>query len=295
MFTYRIKQANITGIANGAKVTTSIPATGIHTALVLRCLHSSTSAELTAAEMITDIGSIVVRLGNRTIIDADARFLLARQQYYGSAKSADNVNSIIYIDYTRPYLTSPEQQIRTALGMQGQTSYTVEMDLAASLTHLGTIEVYTEMIDAVRPLGEYIEVRKVPVNFASIAGTHEISDLPGRMDNNQAYLALHAYMKTTDCAFSKATVKANSRDVFAEQPLALNQVILEASGRQPQSDYFHMDFATRNHVLSRLRMGNVSDFRQQITFSGTAAPGSYTIYTERVVDIDDTGAGFSSK
>jgi len=294
MFAYTIKQANITGIANGAKVTGTVPASGVHTALYLRCLHS-TGVALTAAEIIADIGDIVIRLGNRTIIDADARFLLARQQYYGSAHSADNVDGIIPIDYTRPYLESPAERIRTALGMQGQTSYSIEIDLAASLTHLAIIEVYSESLDVVRPLGEYVEVRKLPLNFASIAGTHEIGDMPGRMDNNRAYLALHAYMATTDAAFDVVTVKANSRDVFAEVPVKLNQVNLEKAGRQAQTNFYHIDFAVKNHVQSRLRMGSIQDFRQQITFSGTAAPGSYVCYTESLVDIDDSGAGFTQK
>lgn len=289
MLGHRIKHANITGIANGAKVSGVIPATGVHTGLLLRCLASG--SEITVAQMKADILDVTIRLDGEEIVTADGTFLLARQQYYGARYGAANVNGILPIDYTRPYLATPAEQIRTALGMQGVDSYTIEIDLGAALT-LDTIEVYSYRLAANRPLGEHLRIRRLPLNFSTIAGTHEITSMPGLRDNNIAYLAMHYYEATANCDFDQVTVIANDKKVHSEVPLALNQVMLEAAGRDPQSGFYHVDFALMNDYASRLRMGTIYDFRQEVTFSGTAAVGSYYTYLEQLVDIGDESGGF---
>jgi hypothetical protein len=293
MNTKVIQHASINpGTTAGAKVYGTIPTTGTHTALYLRCLTSGGVA-LTAAQIASNLANITIRLDGEQIIQADAQFLLALQQYYAACDNAANVAGVLPIFYTRRYLPTPEQRVRTALGMNGKSSYAVEIDLGSTITQItgGEIQVFAERLDVDLPLGEHIVIKKIPQSYGSI-GTHEITDLPGLRDASKAYLAIHAYCTTGSCVMSKAAVIANSADVFSALPADLQQVRLERAMRDPQSNYYHIDFALQNHYMSRLRMGNIVDFRQQLTFTG-AAPTNYTLYTEQLVDIGDDKGGFA--
>lgn len=291
MNTHIIKHQNISGIENAGKIAGSIPATGTHTALYLRCLDSSDVA-LTAAEIIADVGDIAIRVGGQTIIDADAQFLLDMQQYYGAYMDAMNVDGIIPAFYTRPYLPTPQEQVRTALGMIGEGSYTVELDLAATLTKLAKIEVFADKLPMEKHMGEHIVVRKIPQSHSVAAGLDQITDLPDLKKKAKAYLALHAYCSTASVDFDHVTVQANSKDIYKSVPALLNQVRLNKAGRTPQTNYYHMDFALQNTIQSRLRLGAITEFSQDIQFSGAGVPGNYTIFAEQLVDIDDNGSGF---
>lgn len=303
MFGHLIKHKNITGIESGAKITTSIPALGVHAGLYLRCLTAA-GVELTAAEIMADIKDVTISISGVDIINVDAAFLLARQQYYGGHIDAMNVTGILPMMYTRPYLPTPQQQLRTALGMQGEDSYTIEMDLADPLVKLAKIEVYVDRLPISNPLGEHIVIKRRPQNYSTVAGMDEISNLPGQGDRFKAHLAMHVMIDKASCGIEKCQVIANSHTIFAAAPVSLNKVMLERAGRTPQTafggvsgnvEFYHIDYTIKNELRSRLKMSNIVDYRQQVTFNGSAAPAAYSIYMEYLENLNaDDSDGFQA-
>jgi hypothetical protein len=89
-----IKQPDLRGIASGATATGEIPTNGTHYATYLRCLTAAGVA-LTRAQIVADIGDIIVRLNGEQIVEASATFLLDLQKYYGDCGNAGNIDGII--------------------------------------------------------------------------------------------------------------------------------------------------------------------------------------------------------
>lgn len=280
MLTRLIKQPSVRGIAAGAKATVEIPTTGTHLYLLLRC-KTAAGAALTVAQMKAAINLITIRLNGVAKYEGTAKFFLDRQKYYGDAHGAGNVDGIIAIPYIRQHLPTLEGRMVTAWGMQDITSYTVDIDVV-TVASLASIEVLSEVDMTPRRLGQHIEIRRHPFNFAN-TGLDEINSLPrfakpGNL-NDSGYLAMH--IEAGNGTFSNVTVKVNNEDYFQEVDPNLNKVYLQSLKRTPQAGYFHIDFARNNNLLSLLPMSGVQDFRQQITWI-TAAPDNYNVYAETI-------------
>lgn len=273
MLTQLIKQPSVRGIAAGAVATVEIPTTGTHHALYLRCLTSAGVA-LTRAQILADIGNIILRINGETIMECDVQLFLDLQKYYGDADGAGNVDGIIPIYFTRPHLATFSERIVTALGMSNVQSFTVDVVVDA-VAQLSSIEVISEVDATKRVLGQHMRIAKHPNSFAT-TGLQEISTLP-RYGNDVAYCALH--IEKNAGTFEKVTVKLGGNAIFEDIDPNLNQVLLEKNRRTPQTGYFHVDFAKNNDFLSLLPMAGVQDFRQQITWK-TAAPTTFNIYSE---------------
>lgn len=269
-----IKQAGVIGIAAGAKATARIPCTGTHYALFLRCLTAGGVA-LTRAQMIADVGNIILRINGKQILEATATFLLDRQKYYTDSISAGNVSGIIPIFFTLPHLESDPERRVLGWGMQGVDSFEVEVNILG-VAQLATMEVYSEVSDEVRAFGRHIRIRKFP-NVYALTGLQEVNNL-AREDGLVDYVALH--IETPGAAvISKVTVKVNNVSIIDNEPSDMNQVRLEFAKRNPQALYHHIDFGLRDDLGSVLPMAGVTDFRQELTWA-TAAPNNYNIYAE---------------
>lgn len=275
MFKPVIKQSNIRGIAAGALATGEIPTTGTHYAIYLRCLTAA-GAELTRAQIIADVGNIVVRINGKTKIEATATFLLDLQKYYGDKDSAGNDNGIIPIYLSRPNLPTDEERALYAWGMANVNSFTVDVSVTA-VAQLASIEVYSEVTNENRVLGQHLTITKFPQSFAT-TGQQEITTLP-KDDAQSGYLAMH--IEAGSGTFSKVTVKLGQTNIWEEIAVKLHDSLNKKSGRVPQTGYYHIPFDRSNALSGFLPMASVKDFRQQITWI-TAAPGNFNIYAERV-------------
>lgn len=281
MYKQIIKQPNIRGIAAGAIATGEIPTVGTHYATYLRCL-SAAGVALTRAQMIADIGNIIVRINGVQIVEATATFLLDLQKYYGDQIGAGNVDGIIPIPWARPHLATDQERSVFALGMADVSSFTIDVNVTA-VAVLASIEVFSEVTPEVRRLGQHIRINKFPQSFAT-TGLQEITTLP-KEGNDVGYLALHVDEPVG--VVDKLTVKLGSNNIFEEVAAGLNQVLLEKTLRNPQTGYFHVDFARSNDLSGLIPMAGVQDFRQQITWNTAAgAPGNFNIYTERVFGLN---------
>ena len=270
-----VKQASIQGIAAGAKATGRIPTNGTIYILMLRCLKAA-GVEMSRAEMVADIGNIIVRLNGKQVMEGTSTFFLDRQKYYGDCygASAGNVNGVIPIFLYLPHLESDPERRVLGYGMQDVEAFEIEVNITAVAT-LVSMEVYTVGSDEVRPLGRHLRIRPFQQNFGT-TGLQEISTLP-REKGNVDYVALHIEKSTG--TIDKVTVKVNNNIVHDQVPPSLNQVMLAISQRIPQAAYYTVDFGRRNDLTSILPMAGVDDFRQEITWSA-AAPVNFKVYAE---------------
>lgn len=275
MLTQLIKQPSVRGIAAGAVATVEIPTNGTHHATYLRCLTAA-GVPLTRAQIIADIGDIIVRLDGEQIVEASATFLLDLQKYYGDGLGAGNVDGIIPLVWVRPHLATFPERIVTALGMANINSFTIDVKILG-VAQLSSIDVISEVDATPRRLGQHVRITRHPQSFAT-TGLQEISTLP-RWGNDVAYVAMH--VEKNAGTFDKVTVKLGGNAIFEDIDPNLNQVNLVKMGRTPQAAYFSVDFAKNNDLLSLLPMAGVQDFRQQITWK-TAAPTTFNIYAETI-------------
>lgn len=279
MMTQLIKQANATGITASSVATVKIPTTGTHYALFLRPL-SSGGADVSVANMKTAIGNMVLRINGEPIIEMTATFALDLQKYYGDAIGADNVAGIIPIFFAPYYLPNLLERQVYALGMRGVQTFTLDMNIL-STANMASIDVFSEVTPEDRPLGQHIRIKKYPQNF-STTGDQEISTLPLE-GPSVAYKALH--IEAGSGTFVRVTVKVANYSIFDQVPLSLNQVLLERSGRNPQTGYYHVAFDKNNDLTSFLPMKGVQDFRQVINWT-SAAPGNFNIYAEEIFGLN---------
>jgi hypothetical protein len=242
----------------------------------LECL-SGAGVALTRAEMIADIGDIVIRIDGTEILTASATFLLDLQKYYGDAVGAGNVNGYIPIYFAPQWLPSFAERSVFALGTRGIGVISVEVNITATAV-LSAINVYSEVTPEDRPLGQHIRLKRFPQVFGS-TGVQEITTLP-KEGNGVAYKALHIQVPGASVV-TDATVKIGGNAIYDQVKPGLNDMMLRKELRTAQTDYLHIDFAKNRDLTSFLPMASVQDFRQSITWA-TAAPNNYNIYAEQI-------------
>ena len=273
------KQPNIRGIAAAAVATGEIPTSGTHYATYLRCL-SAAGVPLTRAQMITDIGDIVVRIDGEQVVEASVTFLLDLQKYYGDAFGAGNVDGIIPIFWERPHLVSEQERGIFAIGMQDVDSFTIDVSILG-IAVLSSIEVLAEVTPEVRRFGQHVRISRFPQAGLAAAGVQEITNLPKEGDR-VAYLAMH--IEEGASTIDLVTAKIGGNDIYDEVDPGLNAVLLARAKRALQAGYFPVDFSLSNDLSGMIPMAKVQDFRQQITWAGVA--GNYSIYTERIFGLN---------
>lgn len=274
-FTQIKKQPSMTGIGAGNVATAEVPTTGTHYGLFLRCLTSA-GADLTPAQIKADVGNIVIRLDGEQIIEASATFLLDLQKYYGDSIGAGNVNGIIPVYFAPAHLALFSERAVFALGTADINQFTIDANIVG-VAQLSSIEVYSEVTNEVRNVGQHIRIKKFPQNFGT-TGTQEITTLP-KEGPSVGYRALHIEDNTG--TIDKVTVKIGGNDIYDEVDDTLAQVLNERQKRTPQTGYYHVDFSRNNDLTSFLPMKGVQDFRQQIQWSGSA-PNNFNIYAEQI-------------
>lgn len=274
----RLKEPNMTGVAAVGKASGKVYTQGNIHNVYLRCLTSA-GAELTRAQILNDISNIVVKINGEIYIDADATFLLDLQKYYGDQINAGNVNGIIPIPFARKHLATFEERAVTAIGTGNIVDFSVEVQVIAN-AQLNQIEIYTEIDNQpIRNIGQHIRINKFTRSFTS-TGLQEIPDMPYLDEDSLGYMAMHVQTPGT-AAVSKYTIKRNNVEIFVDSSPNLNQVILQHSLRKPQSGYYHVDFSVANSLIALLPTPGTRSLVKQITWI-TAAPGTFTIYTERM-------------
>ena len=276
MLTQIKRQPSMLGIAAGNKAAVNVPTTGTHYALFLECL-SAAGVGLTRAEILADVGDIVVRIDGTEIYTATAAFLLDLQKYFGDAVGANFVAGMIPIYFAPQWLPSFAERSVYALGTNNIGVISVEVNITA-VAVLSAINVYSEVTPEVRPLGQHIRIRRFPQVFGA-TGEQEITSLP-KEGNSVAYKALHIEVPGATTVTS-ATVKIGGNAIFDQVKPGLNTVILAKELRTVQNDYYHIDFAKNRDLTSFLPMAGVQDFRQSIVWA-TAAPTNYNIYAEQI-------------
>jgi len=274
------KEPNLRGIAASAVANGEVTNRGTHYATFLQCLDSN-GVPLTRTEILADLGDIVVRINGEQYVDATADLLLDLQKFYGDADNAGNVDGIVPIYWERPKLATFQERSIFALGSENMDSFTIDAKVDA-VNVLSSIEVFSQVTPERRRIGQHVRISKFPQSFAS-TGVQEITTLPKEGDD-VAYLAMHIQIPSGS-DITEVTCKLGGNDIFDEVSDELNQVLLERSGRVPQSGYFHVSFDMSNDIAGMIPMAGVKDWRQQITWA-TQAPSNFNIFTERIFGLN---------
>jgi hypothetical protein len=275
MLTQIKKQPSMLGIAAGGRAAINIPTTGTHYALFLECTTAAGVA-LTRAQIIADVGDIIVRIDGTEIITATATFLLDLQKYYGDAIGAGNVNGYIPIFFTPAHLPSFAERAVYALGTSNIGVISVEAAIVGVVV-LKIMNVYSEVTPEVRVLGTHLRIKRFPQSFAT-TGNQEITTLP-KEGAQVGYRALHVE-NPAGSLVTYATIKIGGNAIFDTISAGLNKVLLQRESRTPQTLYYHIDFAKNRSLDSYLPMANVQDFRQ--TLNWDVAPTNFNIYAEQI-------------
>ncbi len=271
------KQANLTGIGAGAVCTLPLPADKVHHGLMLVC-RKAAGAAMSRAEVIADVGDVVIRLGGDIKIEASATFLLDMFKYWHDKEGAFTIAGALPILYTRPNLISAPERALMAWGMKNVESYTIEVNITAVAT-LVTIEVWTLIEDATRNLGRHLCISRHPQTFAA-TGVQQLVTLPFG-DSDIAILADHIGESTGD--INSVIVKAGGNDIIDEVPMELNNMMLRHAGRTAQTDYFHLDYSVINDKAGFLPSGRLSSLRYDVEWeAGGGAPGNYLVHREEI-------------
>ncbi len=272
------KLGGMRGIAAGAVTTAEIPAKGTHYEIYLYA-KTAGGVALTRAQIIADIGDIILRVNGVQKLELSATQLLDIQKLYGDAEVAGNVDGVIPIFLYPRQLPSWVEKSVFAYGMADVQSFTIDVKITG-VAQLSTLELWVATTDEVRPMGQHLMWRRFPQNFPT-TGLNEISSLL-KDDPTMAYKALH--VSFTAGAIQDASVKVDGVLIHDQIPPNLNQVINEASARKFQAAYYTFAFDKVNDLNGMLKMNNVKDFRQQINWI-TAAPNNYNIIAEIVTGL----------
>jgi hypothetical protein len=277
MLTQIKRQPSMLGIAAGNTAAVNVPTTGTHYSLFLECLGAG-GVPLNRAQIIADVGNIVVRIDGTEIYTVTATFLLDLQLYYGQAIGAGFVAGYIPIYFAPMWLPSFAERSIYALGTNNIGVISVEVQVVA-VAVLTTINVYSEVTPEIRPLGQHIRIKQFPQVFGVAAGIQEITTLP-KEGNSVAYKALH--IQTPGASIiTQATVQIGGNAIFDQVTAGLDTVLLAKEFRTVQPLYYHVDFAKNRDLTSFLPMAGVQDFRQNLTWA-VAAPNNYNIYAEQI-------------
>jgi len=129
-----------------------------------------------------------------------------------------------------------------------------------------------------RVLGVHTKIRLYSQTYAGSGGLYEINDLPN-LDLDLAYKAIHIDTASANNVL-KATQKIASQDIFKEVTRSLLSLQEATKNRTVQTGIYSLNFNSESNRNGFIPMGNVSDFRTEITFSG--AQTTFKIYTEEI-------------
>jgi hypothetical protein len=283
------QQANVTNVVasgRGSNILSGI-ANNLH------CLYfharAAGGAALTRAQLITDIGSIQIRVGTELVVNATTTTLLDLYKYYYDCYGALAAPlGVIPVPFVRPHMPVWDIGRAFALGMKrnadpndpnlNTVAYTVVFN--AGLVTAATVEVYVAH-DLYDPEPAGLHIRTLEITRSNTAtGVERITDFP-RVQ--VGVLAYHIAVGTC----TNITVIKNGGIVMDNIHADIAALQQDQAMRTPQALYTHIDFAAvrgGGDLNAYERLGpNVVEWDVRPTW--TVAPGAgYTVVCEEVHD-----------
>ena len=265
------KQPSVQGIGAGQTATLNmITGPSYHT---LYIYGEDGGVPIPAADWEVMLGDIRLIVNGTTIIEASAKYLVARAQMLGYTLTA----GVLPIFLTMRQARTANGEDWTVLGTRGVASLTLEMDVLEGT--VDKLEVTTEM-SGPRDFGKHLEIRRY-AKSSSVDGIDEISDFV----TGRHVLCGFDIEKST---IGNVEVVADNRKIMDVDAAIRAQRLLD-SGRVQQAGYTHLDFMPQNRVIEPAQAANgqvvlsgeplpmmLQDFRLKLDH--TAIPNSYLIY-----------------
>ncbi|MFA5422444.1 MAG: major capsid protein P2 [Phycisphaerae bacterium] len=270
-----VKLQNAGGVGNSGRIVEALPTSGIFYDLMLVCRDAG-GVLLTEAEIEADVTNIRLRLNGELKIETTAAVLFDIFRYWNAWAGSYTIAGQIPIQFTRPHALTALERLAMAWGMQGVSGWAIEIDLAAVLAKLATIEIFAHVQDGVLPLGKHICIQKNERIFGS-TGVHQVTDLDR---NNSDRSVLVEHIGVGSGTIGSVTAKINQQDMVQDNDTDLNNIRLHLAGRTPQTGWYHLDYTILNDHLSILPLAQVNSLQYDINF--LTQPDNFIIYREEV-------------
>lgn len=269
-----IKNANVRGVASDGlgTIDLSVGETYYNTYLYVK---TAAGAAVAVADIKSEIEKIRLRADGKLLIDATPTFLLDLYLYYNEAYGATNRAGIIPINFQRRALPDALARALFAMGTADIGNLAIEVEFG-TLTNVASIEVYREVSSEKRAMVDQVRILPYPENFGT-TGKQTVTSLPKRVP----FGVLAQHIEESTGTIDDVTIVANKNDIFQEIPVNVNDTRLDLARRSPQSGYYHVAYDLEDHRSGFLYLGNLQEYRAEITWS-SAAPDNYTIYQEEI-------------
>ena len=278
------QEATKSGMGVGDKVTINLTAAGVHHALYLD-FRKAAAAVMTEAEIIADVGKILIKVDGEPKIELLASEAIALSKYYRDKDGANTMSSVLPIDFLRYNFNNLSDRQLMGYGMADVRSFTCEIDITAVATLASiTPRSYIEP-DNSRKLGRHLCIRRLTDYFGS-TGIQQIDKKLPYGQPDVGMFAIHFHQGAGAGVFTSVTVKASAgkgvdSDIYPEMLKALHDQLLMDNGRTIQTGWYHVDFALTNDPTGYLPIGTLTNLRADIDWA-TNAPLSFPILCEEV-------------
>ena len=278
------QEATKSGMGAGDKVTINLTAAGVHHALYLD-FRKAAAATMTEAEIIADVGKILIKVDGEPKIEVLASEAIALSKYYRDKNGANTMVSVLPIDFLRANFNNLADRQLMGYGMADVRSFTCEIDITAVATLASiTPRSYIEP-DNTRRLGRHLCIRRL-TDYFNATGVQQIDKKLPYGQPDVGMFAIHFHQGAGAGVFKQVTVKASAgqgvdSDIYPEMLKALHDQLLKDNGRTIQTEWFHVDFALTNDPTGYLPIGPLTNLRADIEWA-TNAPLSFPILCEEV-------------
>jgi hypothetical protein len=192
--------------------------------------------------------------------------LVALNNFYGYAHKT----GVIPLFLSRPWGRTPMGEDQTSYGTNGgMRSFTLEMDIKATVTAVEKIEVRAVQEADGQPFGPHLRIQRY-VHTQGVTGEAEISDV-----KRGPYAAIAMHLDTS--SISDVEVLADNYAVHQSDAVT-RAAHAEVAKRVPQAGYTHIDFIGDNRLPNAMPM-TLNDFRLKPTFTAT---GNFRLLVEAV-------------
>ncbi len=277
------KLPDATGVAANSQATMVVPSIGTFYESRFEFLTAADAA-VSVANIKSSVTAIKTRVDGDLILDATPTFLFDRQKYYTDKIGADNIAGVLPVDYAKTNITLPGERAQLALGTRGVDQIVHEFTLGTLAGSLAKISHTADVTVEDRPPGPHLRINQFPQTFGT-TGVQEVVTLP--KEPGTGYTNIHIY--STAGTVVDVTLIVDGNEILDAVKLFTQQSRLERYGRNPQANYYHIDFGLMDELLGFLPMNRndgrvVQDLRLKINWS--VSPSNYTIFTERVYNLN---------
>lgn len=267
----------VDNVGAGLKLQVRVPAGATYNAIMLRCKVGTALA--TKAQLKAHFKDLRITLSGYEQFSVDADELIDLIEYQRPLLIGDSGH--FFIPFERLWMQGLASQLDANWGSQGEKSFIINIDQDAAGA-IDSIEAFASIYPVAEPIGKRVIIRRFEIPFTS-TGKKQWSDLP--LTPGEALFALHIKVPDLTKVISASFIVDTIRQWDTIPPDLMVQFTKEANpNRAAQTNWYHMDFASRGLDSDVLPIGLARQSTLEIDFS--ANPTSFVILAEYGIGSD---------